>query len=523
MSTPLNSQQFALSMSPVEPNDDQTDEPLLEPTDIVCSTPVYLQDFETEEIENTRDSVEPFALFQEDGTPLFSGASSTTESFLKEFDGICDKHKLSKNSRQDFLKLFSKALPVRNNLFSKLAVLFLPDIVTTVFGDAKFCTVDIRTQMEKILAKNSAKIVMSWSQNCSWATRWDQIKPNEVQIVLNVDGAPVFKSSKLSVWPIWVQIFNLPPKLRSAFSNLMLLGLWHGKSKPDFKKLLPALVFELESLRDANFFIEGVGPIKFRVRSIVADMPATACVLCMIQFNGYSSCPHCYINGFSSNRRMLFSCKKLFKLRENLDFKACGWYADRTNEMKCGVKSSTPLNSLMSLPWDCPIDPMHQIFLGTGKVLTKMMISLLKGETLMAAENLIKNLKVPFDVKHKPKVLSELSFWKAFDFKWFFFHSGPLIFRQLPVPKRFVHSFCLLSVAVRLLSDIIIEDTKIECAENLIHDFFQNIVELYDEKSQSFNFHTIRHLGEQVRRNGPLWLFSAFCFESANHNLLSAV
>ena len=94
---------------------------------------------------------------------------------------------------------------------------------------------DIGTQMEKILAKNAAKIVMSWSQNCSWATRWDQIKINEVQIVLNVDGAPVFKSSKLSVWPIWVQMFNLQPKLRSAFSNLMLLGLWHGKSKPDFK------------------------------------------------------------------------------------------------------------------------------------------------------------------------------------------------------------------------------------------------------------------------------------------------
>ena len=33
----------------------------------------------------------------------------------------------------------------------------------------------------------------------------------------------------------------------------------------------------------------------------------------------------------------------------------------------------------------------------------------------------------------------------------------------------------------------------------------------------------MRHLVEQVRRNGPLWLFSAFCFESANHQLLSAL
>ena len=33
----------------------------------------------------------------------------------------------------------------------------------------------------------------------------------------------------------------------------------------------------------------------------------------------------------------------------------------------------------------------------------------------------------------------------------------------------------------------------------------------------------MRHLCEQVKRNGPLWCFSAFCFESANHGLLSAV
>ena len=81
MSTPLNSQQFALSMSPVEPNDNQTDEPLLEPTDIVCSTLVCLQDLETEEIENTTDNVEPFALFQEDGTPLFLAPAQLLKAF----------------------------------------------------------------------------------------------------------------------------------------------------------------------------------------------------------------------------------------------------------------------------------------------------------------------------------------------------------------------------------------------------------------------------------------------------------
>ena len=86
------------------------------------------------------------------------------------------------------------------------------------------------------------------------------------------------------------------------------------------------------------------------MRAIVADMPATACILCMVQFNGYSSCPHCFIKGFSQNRRMLFPVKKAFELRESSDFQACGYVADVSKTITCGIKSSTPLNKIMSFP-----------------------------------------------------------------------------------------------------------------------------------------------------------------------------
>ena len=76
---------------------------------------------------------------------------------------------------------------------------------------------------------------------------------------------------------------------------------------------------------------------------------------------------------------------------------------------------------------------------------------------------------------------------------------------------------------MRLLSEQTATEAHIKSADELITLFFINFVELYGVDSQSFNFHTMRHLCEQFRRNGPLWLFSAFCFESANHNLLSAV
>ena len=74
-----------------------------------------------------------------------------------------------------------------------------------------------------------------------------------------------------------------------------------------------------------------------------------------------------------------------------------------------------------------------------------------------------------------------------------------------------------------MLSDLYYKEENLEKANALIDSFLSTFLELYGEDSQSFNFHTMRHLIEQVRRNGPLWLFSAFCFESANHHLLSAL
>ena len=414
---------FQLESSPSSNTEANITHPIQElDKTVFCSTPVRLDLIEEENVNDCRfdnEDVESF-MFQEEGTQLFAGSTSSKEKFMAEFEMICDKHKFSKVGRQDILKLFAKNLPVPNNLFAKLSIPFLPTVSTSNFENAKLCFVDVRSQIEKVLLRNVSYILMSWDGNCSWKTSCDFFKKPQVQLVLNIDGAPVFKSSKFSVWPIWVQLYNLPPKLRGIFSNLCLLAMWHGKSKPEFHVLLPRIVLELESLFDANLEIEGLGVVSFWMRSIVADMPAAACVLCMNQFNGYFSCPHCFMKGLSKNHRMLFPATKSFVLRENLDFRACGKTADDGETMKFRIKLSTPLNKIINLPWNCPIDPMHQIFLGTGKTLSKLLISLAKGPLMQKAETLMSRVKVPFDIQHRTKSLSDVQFWKAFNFKLFF-------------------------------------------------------------------------------------------------------
>ena len=491
-----------------------------------ASTPRRLDLIEDEVDHGNRFCLEEgnLDLFQGvDDTPFYEGAQASTESFMLEFNNMADRNEFSKFARQDLLKLFARTLPAPNNLFAKLSVPFLPNICTIELANSKLCFVDIRSQIEKILLKNAKYVLSSWTVDYSWKTAWDCFQKPEIQLVLNFDGAPVFKASKIAVWPVWVQIFNLPSKLRGAFSNLCLLALWHGKAKPDFSKLLPRCVFELESLFCANLKNDDLGVVKFSVRSVVADMPATACILCMNQFNGYSSCPHCYIRVFSQNHRMLFSVKKTFVLRESQDFKACGFLADQSGEIKSGIRSQFPLNNVISLPWNCPLDPMHQVFLGTGKTLSKLIVSLATNQILKKAETYMTFVKVPFDIQYRTKSLSDIKFWKVFDFKLFFFHVAPLVFHFLPIEKVYFKSFMTLCLAIRLISNAKIKQYDIDEADVLIQQFFENFVDHYGEESQSFNFHTMRHLSEQVKRNGPLWCFSAFCFESANHCLLSAV
>ena len=382
--------------------------------------------------------------------------------------------------------------------------------------------VDLISQINRIACRNEFLINQSWSNVCSWETKSDLFCKGELQLVFNTDGAPVFKSNKLSVWPLWVQIYNLPPVLRSSYANICLMGLWYGESKPDFNKLLLSVSAEFENI-SKGAFLKKLGFVKFRFRSIVCDAPATAYVLCMKQHMGYESCAYCFIKGFHQNRRMLFKVSKAFFLREHEYFVRCGELAEQQKSIVHGIKSQTPLNKFFNFPWDCPIDPMHQVFLGTGKVLSKFLISLAKGNSLTELQKRVLSCMVPFDIQHRTRKITDINYWKAFDFKLFFFHIGPLVFFDLGVSSRHFLSFCRLSFSIRLLSDAEFCTNNLEQAEFLIAKFFENFVDLFGTDSQSYNFHTMRHLVEQVRRNGPLWLFSAFCFESANHQLLSAL
>ena len=223
--------------------------------------------------------------------------------------------------------MIASILPQPNEVFAKIPISDLPLVTITSVGTSKMIFVDLIAQINRISCRNANFIHESWSNDCSWEMQTDLFCHGELQLVLNTDGAPVFKSNKLSVWPLWVQLYNLPPLLRASYANICLLGLWHGESKPDFNYVLRSVSSELENLSKATSN-NHLGPLRFRFRSIVCDAPARAYVLCMKQHMGYESCSHCLIKGLHENRRMLFKVTKAFFARENEHFVRFGELAE---------------------------------------------------------------------------------------------------------------------------------------------------------------------------------------------------
>ena len=127
--------------------------------------------------------------------------------------------------------------------------------------------------------------------------------PNNLKLTWNVDGVPVFKSSKFSIWPLYFIVNELPFKLRHIMENVILL--WFGESKPDMTVFLKPAFTELMKLEQGIEVRSPLYDCPFESKVIVlagtCDLPAKCLVLNTIQFNGSFGCLKCLKPGVTSH------------------------------------------------------------------------------------------------------------------------------------------------------------------------------------------------------------------------------
>ena len=118
-----------------------------------------------------------------------------------------------------------------------------------------------------------------------------------ISVLYNTDGVPIFKSSKFSLWPIYLAINELPYSERFRRDNMLLASVWFGPDKPFMLTFLKPFHGTFHQLEATGVDIANLNGDMTTVRAILlcgtCDLPARCLVCNSIQFNGYYGCIRC--------------------------------------------------------------------------------------------------------------------------------------------------------------------------------------------------------------------------------------
>ena len=154
-----------------------------------------------------------------------------------------------------------------------------------------------------------------------------------------------------------------------------------------------------------------------------------------------------------------------------------------------------------------------QVLLGVTRAFLKMVKSKIPKREMELIDSAVGKLQPPNTIPRSPRRLKDLNYFKANEIEVWLLYIGPVFFQGLH--DNLYLAFLKFSWAIRQLLQ---NDQHIDECSRLIDEFCQEMASI-DQKNQTYNLHSLRHLAWQVKNFGPLWTTSAMAFESAHHIL----
>lgn len=375
---------------------------------------------------------------------------------------------------------------------------------------------------------------------------------NNISFGWYTDGVPVFNSSKVSMWPFFLTINELPFNVRFNRENILMAGLWFGKQKP-------AANYVLRELRDVINVFLNIGhnfhlprrPRPINVKGLLlfgaCDLPAKAEFLNLVQFNGKYGCPNCLNPGETyflqreaaaeDNRRVghtnIYRYEGNNRLRTSAETIAQGFEALAIGRPVKGVKGPSSLALIMpNHITGTGIDRMHCVDGGVIKKLLTLWFtprysdspfSLTRPKNLVEViDRWIKQIKPPKWVHRYPRSIADVTHWKASEFRlWMFYYFLPILSKIMR--PNYYHHYLLLVIGISILSSDSISNELINAAEILLNEFVKQFQVLYGLEHCSINVHQLLHLPNCVKNMGPLCDHICYRYEDLNGQFLKFI
>lgn len=369
-----------------------------------------------------------------------------------------------------------------------------------------------------------------------------KIPKNELRLDFSTDGGT---EKGANVWPIQMRAVDVKK------SKPFVVGVYRGRKKPaSFLSFFYDFIKEHWEINKRGGIIYKGSRLPLKLRCLIADGPARASCLNCVGNNARSPCPRCKITGVTVAVKKKKAGKILRKPKNNLKQVTNGrvtkrkkevqWIRrcilpvtigePRTNEeyergdyigehqLKVG---ESPLKGLIGMATDTPFEYMHLVSNIMKRWLEVKVCGLYKEEAQFSEwQYHVVNRRIqqlsefcPDDFSRKPRSLDEFEHFKATEYRQQLFHIGPALYHDLIPSNEFQH-FLLLHISFKILSRENPSKADLRWADKALELYVTKCKFHYDETFMSFNFHGLRHLIQDVIRNGPLDDFSAYCYEN---------
>jgi len=351
---------------------------------------------------------------------------------------------------------------------------------------------------------------LSIKDNFQFLLDKSHIKPvsQTVSLKINIDGLPLFKSSKVCLWPITMHINE------STYSKPLPIAVFCGVSKPPLEKFIQPLVDELSSVLTTPLKLNEVVSVSIKSIIFICDAPARSFLQCIKNHNGYFGCGYCTQKGERHEERIIFPSTSA-SLRTDASYSLMS----ENNQI-----SLSPLATVVPLFSSFVPDYMHLVCLGiVPKLLRTFFFSTPNRRLqcrLSCTQREIVNERIrvfasamPSEFVRKVRTVEHFEFFKASEFRTWILYAIPFIFKGI-LPQQYMDHLLMLHFSVYSMCSDKFHKTLYANYTECLKQFVNKTEVLYGRSFLIYNMHVLTHLPLFVKMYGPLDSQSAFIFES---------
>lgn len=352
---------------------------------------------------------------------------------------------------------------------------------------------------------------------------------NNFSYSFNTDGVPFGKTSYQQMWPIYIALNELEPKLRAK--HMLMVGIWVGKSEPNMQVILQPFVNEANELstdgiewtRNGQVIVSKVIPL-----FSVVDTQARWRMLNHKCFGSYFGCTYCENPGTWTRRGIRFGMlNNIPPDRSDCSLRDCMFkgYLRRNLPKKKDrhFKGSKGPCALINLKYfdlysGMPPDSMH-FLKGCVEQNLNLILAPLNEDDKEKISKRLEALRPPSALTRLPRSLKYREKFTASEHRAFLLFYGPVVMHGIVATKLLSH-FALLSGAMFLLMQKSISHAQIEYAGKLLVLYVTLYEIYYGTEYMTYNIHLLLHTVNATINLGPSWTHTCYPFEGKNRYLL---